>query len=85
MLGIVVAIIGSFVNSLGLLLQKLAHVRNAALPPERRTSVWVICEYRVIAPPVRPRPRHAPTHLTHPPRHHHQAATSSTSAATSAT
>ena len=44
-LGIVVAIIGSFVNSLGLLLQKLAHVRNAALPPERRTLKWVVGEH----------------------------------------
>ena len=36
-LGIIVAICGSFVNSLGLLLQKWGYNRNAALPPEQRS------------------------------------------------
>ena len=36
-LGIIVAICGSFINSLGLLLQKWGYNRNAALPPEQRS------------------------------------------------
>ena len=86
-IGIVVAIIGSFVNSLGLLLQKLAHVRNAALPPERRTLKWVVGEHgkgRAL--------RHATrchSECIGPPHYYvattHQVATSSTSVATFAT
>ena len=41
------AIVGSFVNSLGLLAQKWAYNRNAQLPPERRSMRFVVLGYAV--------------------------------------
>ena len=45
--GIIVAILGSFINSVGLLTQKWAHARNAELPPAERTSRYVVGGYLI--------------------------------------
>ena len=45
--GIFVAILGSFINSVGLLTQKWAHARNAELPPAERTSCYVVGGYLI--------------------------------------
>ena len=45
LLGIIFAFLGSFINSIGLLLQKRAYNRNALLPPQQRTLKWVAFGY----------------------------------------